>query len=101
MLYGFRFTIRNKKIRDEAKQNSKGYKSQTLLTHAERCDEVVAFLPAFKKQTIVLEDEIMVLKTNKKLIKNKTEELNGKWIEETRAKQLRKCDENGLTFLWD
>ena len=80
-------------VRCETVQDLYDFKSQSLSTQARKREQVVSRMPADKKTSDLMGDDIVELFTGNDGLKTKIGVHDGKWLEESKAKFLKQIDD--------
>ena len=80
-------------MRSDTAQNLKEFNSQYLTTQAKEGEQLVSMLPAIKKSFNVMGKDIVEIHTEKETLENQTGDYDEKWLEESKAKQLKQIDD--------
>ena len=73
-------------------QDLKDFNSQSLATQAKKGEQLVSMTPAIKKYFDLMGDDIVELSTENDVLKKRGSN-DGKWIEESKAKNLKQIDD--------
>ena len=79
-------------VRSDSIQDLKEFNSQSLVTRAQKGDQLVAMMPAIIKAFKLMGDNIVDLSTEKDASKNNRGSYDEKWLEESEAKVLKQFD---------
>ena len=80
-------------IRINTIQDLKEFNSQSLATQAEKREQLVSMMPAIKKASDLIGDDIVELSTEIESLKNKIGSYDEKCLEDSKAKLLKQIDE--------
>ena len=83
----------DKTVRNDTVQDLKKFKSQSLITQAEKGEQLVSMTPAIKKAFILMGDDIVELSTENDALKNKIGSYDEKWLAESKNKMLKQIDD--------
>ena len=79
----------DKSVRNDTIEDLKEFNSQSLSTRAKKGEQFVAMMPAIKKAFNLLGDDIVDLSAENDTLKNKIDDYDEKWLEESKAKLLK------------
>ena len=80
-------------VRNNTVQDLKDFNSQSLITQAEKREQFVSMMPAVKKASDLMVDDIVELFIENEWQKNKTGSYDDKWLEESKANLLKQIDD--------
>ena len=83
----------DKTVRNNIIEYLKEFNTQSLNTQAKKGEQLVAMMPAIKKASNLLGDDIVELSTENDALKNKIGDYDGKWLEESENKMFREIDD--------
>ena len=89
----------DKKVRNNIIEDLKEFNTQSLNTQAKKGEQLVAMMPAIKKDFNLLGDDIVELSTKNDALKNKIGDYDGKWLEESKNKMLKEIDDEKRAIL--
>ena len=76
-------------VRSDTLQDLKDFNQQSLSTQVKIGEQLTAMMPAIKKASKVLRDDIIELSTENDVLKNQIGEYDQKLLEESKAKLLK------------
>ena len=79
----------DKTVRSITVEDLKGFNSQSLATQDKKAEQLVFWMPAYKKAFDSLGDHIVELSTENDSMRNKTNSYDEKLLEESKAKLLK------------
>ena len=85
--------ISDKTVRSDTVQGLTEFNSQSLSTRAKKGEQLVSMMPASKKPSDLMGDEIIELSTENETLKNQIGDYDQKWLEESKAKVLKQIDD--------
>ena len=71
----------------------KDFNSESLSTQAKKGEELVSMMPAIKKASNFLGDDIVELSTKNDALQDKICSYDVKWLKESKAKLLKQIDD--------
>ena len=83
----------DKTVRNDTVQDLKVFNSQSLATQAKKGEQLVSMMPAIKKASDLLGDDIIDLSTENDALKNKIGSYDQKWLEGSKNKMLKQIDD--------
>ena len=83
----------DKTVRSDTIQDLKEFNSQSLSTQAKKGEQLFSMMPAIKKASNLLGDDIVELSTENDALKNKIGSYDEKWLEESKTKMLKQIDD--------
>ena len=83
----------DKTVRNDTIQDFKEFNQQSLTTQAKKVEQLVSMMPAIKKAFDLLGDGIVDLSTENDAMKSKIGFYDEEWLEESKAKLLKKIDD--------
>ena len=83
----------DKTVRNDTIQDLKDFNQQSLTTQAKKSEQLVSMMPATKKAFSLMGDDIIELSTENDALKNKIGSYDERWLEESKAKLLKKIDD--------
>ena len=83
----------DKTVRNDTIEDLKEFNSQSLSTRFKKGEQLVAMMPAIKKDFNILGDDIVDLSTKNDGLKNKIGDYDEKWLQESKAKLLKDTDD--------
>ena len=84
----------DKTVRSDTIEDLKEFNNQSLTTQAKKKrEQLVSMMPAIKKASILLVDDIVELSTKKDALKNKIRSYDEKWLQESKEKLLKQIDD--------
>ena len=93
-------TISNDKtVRNDTLQDLKGFNSQSLSTRAKKGEQLAPMMPATKKDFDLMSNDIVYLSKEDKTMKNQIGDYDGKWLEESKTRLLKKIDDEKRAIL--
>ena len=79
----------DKTVRSDTIQGLKEFKQQSQTTQVKKREQVVSMMPAFKKASDLLGNDIVNLSVKNDFLKKRIGSYNQKWLEESQAKLLK------------
>ena len=83
----------DKTVRTDTIQDLKEFNQQSLTTQAKKGEQLVSMMPAIKKAFNLMGDDIIELSTENDALKDKIGSYDERWLEESKAKLLKKIDD--------
>ena len=83
----------DKTVRNDTIQDLKDFNSQSLSTRAKKGEQLVFMMPAIRKASDLMGDDIVDLHTENETLKNSIGDYDEKWLEESKAKLLKQIDD--------
>ena len=83
----------NQKFRNNTIQDLKDFNQQSLSTRAKKGEQLVSMMPAIKEAFTLMGNDIVELSTENDTLKNQIGNYAEKWLEESKAKLLKKIDD--------
>ena len=80
-------------VRSNTVKGLKEFNSQCLATQAKKGEQFVSMMPAIKKASVLMGDDIVQLSTENQTLKNQIRDYDEKWLEEPKAKLLKQIDD--------
>ena len=80
-------------VRNDTIQDLKEFNSKSLSTQAKKGQQLVSMMPAFKKASNLLGDDIVEVSTGNDALRNKIGSYDEKWLEESKNKVLKQIDD--------
>ena len=78
-----------KTVRNDTVQDLKDFNQQSLTTQAIKGEQSVSMMPAIKKASNFLGDDIVELSVENESLKNQTGDYDEKWLKKSKAKLLK------------
>ena len=82
----------DKTVGHDTVQVLKEFNNQSLATQAEKGEQLIRMMPAFKKAFNLLGDDIVELSTENDALKNEIGSYDEKWLEESKSKLKKQID---------
>ena len=89
----------DKTVRNDTVQDLKEFNSQFLATQAKKGEQLVSMMPAIKKASNLLGDDLVVLSTKIDALKSKIGDYDEKWLEKSKNKMLKQIDDEKRAIL--
>ena len=83
----------DKTVRNDTIQDLKEFNSHSLSTQAKKEEQLVSMMPAIKKASNLMGDDIVKLFTEIDALKSKTRSYDERWLEESKNKMLKQIDD--------
>ena len=89
----------DKTVRNDNIQDLKHFNQQPLTTEAKKGEQLVSMMPAIKKAFNLMGDDIVELSVENEYLKNQIGDYDEKWLQESKAKQLKGIDDEKRAIL--
>ena len=89
----------DKTVRSETVQDLKDFNLQSLTTQAKIGEQLISVMPAIKKASNLMGDDMVELHTENESLKNKIGSYDEKWLEESKATLLQQIDDEEKAYL--
>ena len=83
----------DKTFRSDTVQDLKDFNSQSLTPQAKKRKQLVSMMPAIRKASDLMADDIVELSTENEFLKTKIGSYDEKLLEESKAKLLKQIDD--------
>ena len=83
----------NQKVRNNTIQDLKDFNQQSLSTRAKKGEQVVSMMPAIKEAFTLMGNDIVDLSTENDALKEKIDDYDEKWLQESKEKLLKDIDD--------
>ena len=83
----------DKTVRNDTIQDLKEFNSQSLITQAEKGEQLFSMMPAIKKAFNLMRDDIVELSTENDALKNQIGSYDEKWLEKSKNTMLKHIDD--------
>ena len=80
-------------MRSDTVQDLKEFNNQSFATQAKKGKQLVSMMPAIKKASNLLGDDIVESSTDNDALKNKKGDIDEKWLQESKNKLLKQMDD--------
>ena len=80
-------------VKNDTIQGLKDFNSQSLATQVKKGEELVSMMPAIKKVSDLMGDDIVDLSTKNKTSKNQTGDYDRKWSEKAKPRPLQEIND--------